>query len=206
MCPVPFPTAQPQAPFLRVGAQTLTATFTPADATDYMPATANNSLTVNSADGKSSPLITWENPRTGFLLWRRLEQHCAAERDGQCGRQPSLTCRLWQYGAQSRNTDTHRGLHANHKSTYASSHSYAGSLQGDQVQSRDHRACTIRRFQAAHRERRPTTAERRSERAWYLPPQPSRGHLIPRVAQKHSPAPNVYTLPMRPTNTSATGQ
>jgi hypothetical protein len=45
-----------------VGAQTLTATFTPSDATDYMPATAHNSLTVNAADGKSSPLISWSTP------------------------------------------------------------------------------------------------------------------------------------------------
>ena len=32
-----------------VGTQTLTATFTPSDATDYMPATAHNSLTVQAA-------------------------------------------------------------------------------------------------------------------------------------------------------------
>jgi hypothetical protein len=45
-----------------VGAQTLTTTFTPSDSTDYMPATAHNSLTVNAADGKSSPLINWGTP------------------------------------------------------------------------------------------------------------------------------------------------
>ena len=45
-----------------VGTQTLTATFTPSDVTDYTPATAHNSLTVNAADGKSSPLINWGTP------------------------------------------------------------------------------------------------------------------------------------------------
>jgi hypothetical protein len=45
-----------------VGTQTLTATFTPSDATDYVSATAHNSLTVNSADGKSNPAISWSTP------------------------------------------------------------------------------------------------------------------------------------------------
>jgi hypothetical protein len=45
-----------------VGTQPLTATFTPTDATDYMPATAHNSLTVNANTGKSSPAISWRTP------------------------------------------------------------------------------------------------------------------------------------------------
>jgi hypothetical protein len=46
-----------------MGTQPLTATFTPSDAIDYMPATAHNSLTVNAANtGKSSPLISWSTP------------------------------------------------------------------------------------------------------------------------------------------------
>src|SRR3984885_5264157 len=45
-----------------VGTQPLTVTFTPSDTTDYMAATAHNSLTVNSADGKSSPVISWSKP------------------------------------------------------------------------------------------------------------------------------------------------
>jgi hypothetical protein len=45
-----------------VGTQPLTVTFTPSDTTDYMAATAHNSLTVNSADGKSSPVISWSQP------------------------------------------------------------------------------------------------------------------------------------------------
>ena len=45
------------------GAQSLTVTFTPSDATDYVSATAHNSLTVNVADpGKSSPVISWSKP------------------------------------------------------------------------------------------------------------------------------------------------
>jgi Chitobiase/beta-hexosaminidase C-terminal domain/Bacterial Ig-like domain (group 2) len=45
------------------GTLPLTATFTPTDATDYMPATAHNILTVNASNtGKSSPLITWGAP------------------------------------------------------------------------------------------------------------------------------------------------
>ncbi len=43
-----------------LGTLPLTATFAPTDATDYMPATAHNTLTVNaSKTGKSAPLITW---------------------------------------------------------------------------------------------------------------------------------------------------
>ena len=45
-----------------VGTQPLTATFTPSDKTDYMPATAHNSLTVDAADGNSSALISWGTP------------------------------------------------------------------------------------------------------------------------------------------------
>ncbi len=46
-----------------VGTEPLMATFTPSDATDYMAATAHNSLTVNAANtGKSTPLISWSAP------------------------------------------------------------------------------------------------------------------------------------------------
>jgi hypothetical protein len=45
-----------------VGTQPLTVAFTPSDATDYIAATAHNSLTVNSADSKSSPVISWTKP------------------------------------------------------------------------------------------------------------------------------------------------
>ena len=46
-----------------LGILPLTATFTPTDVTDYMPATAHNILTVNaSKTGKSAPLITWKSP------------------------------------------------------------------------------------------------------------------------------------------------
>jgi Chitobiase/beta-hexosaminidase C-terminal domain/Bacterial Ig-like domain (group 2) len=46
-----------------VGTQTLTATFTPSDKTDYLPATAHNSLTVDAAGtGNSSALISWSPP------------------------------------------------------------------------------------------------------------------------------------------------
>ncbi len=45
------------------GTQPLTAAFTPNDATDYMPATAHTSLTVNASQtGKSTPLVTWPTP------------------------------------------------------------------------------------------------------------------------------------------------
>jgi hypothetical protein len=43
---------------LTAGAQTLTATFTPTDATDYTTATASVTLTVN----KATPAITWATP------------------------------------------------------------------------------------------------------------------------------------------------
>jgi len=42
------------------GADTLSVTFTPADTTDYSPATLNVSLTVN----KATPTITWATPAT----------------------------------------------------------------------------------------------------------------------------------------------
>ncbi len=46
-----------------LGTLPLTATFTPTDATDYVPATAHNTLIVNAANtGKSTPLITWGAP------------------------------------------------------------------------------------------------------------------------------------------------
>ncbi len=46
-----------------VGIETLTATFAPSDMTDYMPATARNSLTVDAAGtGNSSALISWNTP------------------------------------------------------------------------------------------------------------------------------------------------
>ena len=46
-----------------VGTQSLTATFTPSDKTDYVPASAHNSLTVDAADtSNSSPLISWSTP------------------------------------------------------------------------------------------------------------------------------------------------
>jgi Chitobiase/beta-hexosaminidase C-terminal domain/Bacterial Ig-like domain (group 2) len=44
-----------------VGIQTLTATFTPYDKTDYMPATAHNTLIVD-APGTSTPTISWNTP------------------------------------------------------------------------------------------------------------------------------------------------
>jgi len=43
---------------LSAGAQTLSVTFTPTDTTDYNPATASVSLTVNQA----TPVITWATP------------------------------------------------------------------------------------------------------------------------------------------------
>jgi N-acetylneuraminic acid mutarotase len=43
---------------LNAGTQTLTATFTPTDTTDYTPATASVTLTVNEA----TPAITWATP------------------------------------------------------------------------------------------------------------------------------------------------
>jgi hypothetical protein len=43
---------------LPAGKQQLTASFTPTDATDYLPATAHNSLTVTAA----GPTITWNTP------------------------------------------------------------------------------------------------------------------------------------------------
>jgi centrosomal CEP192-like protein len=46
---------------LNVGAQTLSATFTPTDATNYTTATASVTLTVKSAT-KSTPAITWAAP------------------------------------------------------------------------------------------------------------------------------------------------
>ncbi len=47
----------------QAGAQSLTVTFTPSDATDYVSATAHNSLTVNVADpGKSASVISWGTP------------------------------------------------------------------------------------------------------------------------------------------------
>ena len=47
----------------QAGAQSLTVTFTPSDATDYVSATAHNSLTVNVADpGKSASIISWGTP------------------------------------------------------------------------------------------------------------------------------------------------
>jgi hypothetical protein len=46
-----------------VGIQTLTATFTPSDKTDYMSATAHNAVTVDAANtGNGSPLISWSTP------------------------------------------------------------------------------------------------------------------------------------------------
>jgi Big-like domain-containing protein len=46
-----------------VGTQPLTATFTPTDTTDYVPATAHNSLIVDVSDtGKSTPIVTWPTP------------------------------------------------------------------------------------------------------------------------------------------------
>ena len=44
-----------------VGTQPLTAPYTPTDATDYMPATAHNSLTVDAPSG-NTPAITWRTP------------------------------------------------------------------------------------------------------------------------------------------------
>ena len=44
-----------------VGIQALTATFTPSDATDYLPATAHNTLIVD-APGASTPTISWNAP------------------------------------------------------------------------------------------------------------------------------------------------
>ena len=45
------------------GTQPLTAAFTPSDATDYMPATAHNSLIVNAGNtGTNAPAITWRAP------------------------------------------------------------------------------------------------------------------------------------------------
>src|SRR5271156_3394474 len=44
-----------------VGTQPLTATFTPTDATDYVPATAHNSLTVD-APGGNTGAISWPTP------------------------------------------------------------------------------------------------------------------------------------------------
>ena len=62
-CPAPSPTARPRAPWLQLGTQPLTAAFTPNDTTDYMPATAHNSLTVDASQtGKSTPLVTWPTP------------------------------------------------------------------------------------------------------------------------------------------------
>src|SRR5271154_4453066 len=44
-----------------IGTQPLTATFTPTDATDYTPATAHNSLTVDAPSG-NTPAISWRTP------------------------------------------------------------------------------------------------------------------------------------------------
>ena len=45
-----------------VGTRRLTATFSPNDASDYAPVTANNSLTIDAASAPTTPAITWPVP------------------------------------------------------------------------------------------------------------------------------------------------
>jgi hypothetical protein len=47
---------------LPVGSRQLTVNFSPSDATDYAPVTANNSLTIVSAPEPTTPAITWNAP------------------------------------------------------------------------------------------------------------------------------------------------
>ena len=61
--PGAFSYSPPAGTVVALGTQPLTATFTPADNIDYMPATAHNSLTVDASDtGKSTPILTWPTP------------------------------------------------------------------------------------------------------------------------------------------------
>ena len=93
---------------LPMGAQQLTATFTPSDATDYTSVTAHDSLTV-TAPVPSAPTVTWNTPAP-IQYGTALEQ-CPTRRNSQRAGRLCLHTRC-RDGASRRIPEAHRRLYA----------------------------------------------------------------------------------------------
>ena len=94
---------------LAAGSQNITATFTPADATDYTSAPANVSLTVN----KALPTIAWARTRSHRL------RHSPEHRATRCHREHAWNLRICTHHRvclSGRHSDADCNLHADRHS------------------------------------------------------------------------------------------